>query len=56
LPFEIDEGGVRLVKAESASRQATPGQKLVEQLRGGTFKMTTDEVVALMRGPKADEG
>jgi hypothetical protein len=23
---------------------------------GGTFKMTTDEVVALMRGPKADEG
>jgi hypothetical protein len=30
-------------------------QKLVERLRGrGDFKMTTDEVVALMRGPPAE--
>ncbi|MGD9882702.1 hypothetical protein [Reyranella sp.] len=33
------------------------GQKLVESLRGrGDFEMTTDEIVALMRGPFADQG
>ena len=33
------------------------GQKLVESLRGrGEFKMSTNEIVALMRGPSADEG
>jgi hypothetical protein len=38
-------------------RERTRGQKLVESLRGcGDFKMTTDEIVALMRGPSADEG
>jgi hypothetical protein len=32
------------------------GQKLVEGLRGrGNLRMTTDEVIALMRGPTADE-
>jgi len=30
---------------------------LVENVRGhGDFKMTTDEIVALMRGPFADQG
>jgi len=57
VAFEIDADGVKLVRAEGASRRKTRGQKLVEQLRGGgDFKMTTDEVIALMRGPRADEG
>ena len=32
-------------------------ENLVESLHGrGDFKMSTDEIVALMRGPSADEG
>jgi AbrB family looped-hinge helix DNA binding protein len=55
--FEIEAGAVRLVKAETSGGRRTRGQKLVDGLRGrGDFKMTTDEVVALMRGPAADEG
>ncbi|WP_294537600.1 AbrB/MazE/SpoVT family DNA-binding domain-containing protein [uncultured Rhodoblastus sp.] len=57
VEFEIEAGGVRLVKAKPGRGRRTRGQKLVEGLRGGgDFKMTTDEVVALMRGPSADEG
>jgi len=57
VAFEIEAGGVRLVKATTATGRRTRGQKLVESLRaGGDFKMTTDEIVALMRGPRADEG
>ena len=33
------------------------GQMLAERLRGrADFKMTTDQVMALMRGPTADQG
>jgi len=57
VEFEIDAGVVRLVKAEKAGGSRTRGQKLVDSLRAhGDFKMTTDEIVALMRGPRADEG
>jgi len=57
VEFEIESGVVRLVKAKTGGRRRTRGQRLVESLRGGgDFKMTTDEVVALMRGPSADEG
>jgi hypothetical protein len=57
VEFEFEAGVVRLVKATSGVGRRTRGQKLVESLRsGGDFKMTTDEVVALMRGPPADEG
>ena len=57
VQFEIEEGVVRLVKAPSGGARRTRGQKLVEALRGhGDFKMSTDEIVALMRGPAADEG
>jgi AbrB family looped-hinge helix DNA binding protein len=57
VEFEIEGGVVRLVKANPRAGRRTRGQKLVERLRGrGDFKMTTDEVVALMRGPPADEG
>lgn len=56
VAFELDGSTVRLVKVTEGARQ-TRGQKLVEGLRGrGDFKMSTDEIVALMRGPAADEG
>jgi len=57
VEFRIEAGGVRLVKVTKGGGRVTRGQKLVESLRGrGDFKMSTDEVVALMRGPPADEG
>jgi AbrB family looped-hinge helix DNA binding protein len=57
VAFEIEAGVVRLVKATGGGGRRTRGQKLVEGLRGhGDFKMTTDEIVALMRGPSADQG
>ena len=57
VAFEIEGGVVRLVKAPSGGGRQTRGQKLVEGLLGqGDFKMSTDEIVALMRGPRADEG
>lgn len=32
-------------------KQMTPGEKLIQQLRGkGNLKMTTDEIMALTRG------
>jgi AbrB family looped-hinge helix DNA binding protein len=56
VAFEFDAGVVRLVKATGEPRQKTRGQKLVERPRGGgDFAMTTDEILALMRGPPADE-
>jgi AbrB family looped-hinge helix DNA binding protein len=56
VAFEVDAGGVRLVKAPSGAGRRSRGQKLVESLRGGgDFKMSTDDIVALMRGPMADE-
>lgn len=57
VAFEIDGGAVRIVKAGSGKGRKTRGQRLVEDLRGhGNLTMTTDELVALMRGPRADEG
>lgn len=57
VDFEIEADGVRLVKTINGAGRRTRGQKLVEGLRAqGDFKMTTDEVIALMRGPAADEG
>ena len=57
VEFEIDDGDVRLVKAQRKTGRKTRGQRLVEHLRGaGDFRMTTDEIIALMRGPPADQG
>lgn len=57
VEFEIDAGIVRLVKATPGGGRRTRRRKLVERLRGrGDFKMTTSDIVALMRGPSADEG
>ena len=56
VEFEIEAGAVRLIKATHDGPCKTRGQKLVDRLRGGgDFKMTTDEILALMRGPPADE-
>ena len=56
VEFELDGGALRLVKAPSDASSRTRGQKLVERFRGaGEFNMSTDEVLALMRGPRADE-
>jgi AbrB family looped-hinge helix DNA binding protein len=57
VAFEIEAGMVRLVKVTGEGGRQTRGQKLVEGLRGrGDFRMSTDEIVALMRGPTADAG
>jgi AbrB family looped-hinge helix DNA binding protein len=56
VEFRLERGGVRLVKAKTAGKRRTRGQKLVAHLRGkGTFAMSTDEIVALMRGRPADD-
>lgn len=56
VEFQIEAGVVHLVKAAKGASRSTRGQRLVESLRGqGNFKMTTDEVIALMRGPAPDE-
>ncbi|MEJ0069482.1 MAG: hypothetical protein WDO24_12985 [Pseudomonadota bacterium] len=45
-----------MVKATPGARRKTRGQKLVARLRGkGKFKISTDEILALMRGPPPDE-
>jgi len=57
VEFEIDDGDVRLVKTPRKAGRKTRGQRLVDHLRGGgDFKMSTDEIIALMRGPPADQG
>jgi AbrB family looped-hinge helix DNA binding protein len=56
VEFEIEAGEVRLRKTTRNGPRKTRGQRLVERLRGaGDFKMTTDEILALMRGPPADQ-
>ncbi len=56
VEFRLDRGGVRLVKVETAGKRPTRGKKLVARLRGkGRFPMSTDEIVALMRGRPADD-
>ena len=56
VEFEIEARAVRLVKSTRGGRRRTRGQKLVDRLRGGgDFAMSTDEILALMRGPQADE-
>jgi antitoxin PrlF len=46
VDFQVDEGGVRLVRARTSK-----GKAAVAQMVGrGTIKMTTDEIMALTRG------
>jgi hypothetical protein len=56
VAFEIEAGVVRLVKSGRNMQRKTRGQRIVDRLRGGgDLKMTTDEILTLMRGPSADE-
>jgi antitoxin PrlF len=56
VDFELDGDGVRIVRAK-APRGETRGQRIVRRLRGsGTVRMTTDEIMALMRGDDTDSG
>ena len=48
VTFQVEGDEVRVVKA---ARHPGRGKRLVEHLRGrGTVNMTTDEIMALMRG------
>ena len=51
VEFELDDGAVRIVKADRA-RKLTRGQLIVERLRRspGQMNLTTDEIMALTRG------
>jgi AbrB family looped-hinge helix DNA binding protein len=50
VEFEITGDSVRIVRAK-APKGETRGQRAVRLLRGsGSGKMTTDEIMALMRG------
>jgi len=56
VAFEIEAAMVRLVKVTGEGGRQTRGQKLVAGLtERGDFKMPTDEIVALTRGPAAKE-
>ena len=50
VEFSVDRGGVRITKA--TTRQApSRGRAIVEHMRGrGTGKMTTDQLMRLLRG------
>jgi AbrB family looped-hinge helix DNA binding protein len=55
VDFELDGDAVRIVKAK-APRGESRGQRAVRLLRGsGTVRMTTDEIMALMRGDWRDD-
>ena len=50
VDFEFDGEGVRIVRAK-APRGETRGERAIRLLRGsGTVRMSTDEILALMRG------
>ncbi len=52
----LEGGVVRIVKTSPEGKGISHGEALVERVKGaGDFKMTTDEVLALLRGPSADE-
>ena len=53
VEFEIDGDGVILRRATGVQ---TRGQRMVELMRGkGTIRMSTDEIMSLMRGSEDDE-
>jgi AbrB family looped-hinge helix DNA binding protein len=54
VEFEDHENGVLLRRARKPKQQ-TRGHALVRRLAGtGTVKMTTDQILELMRGPRED--
>lgn len=56
VTVELVGDEVRLRKADAPAARPTRGQKLVQALRGaGPSPMSTDEIIALMRGVPADQ-
>ncbi len=56
VEFAMVDGEVRLRKGKPSAGRPSRGQKLVTSLRGtGRYQMSTDEIIALMRGAPADE-
>ena len=56
VEFRLEAGAVRLVKTQPGGKRQSRGAKLVARLSGkGNFGMTTDAIIALMRGPLADD-
>jgi AbrB family looped-hinge helix DNA binding protein len=54
VDVELDGSTVRIVRAANHRRE-TRGQRVVRRLWGsGTVRMTTDEIMALMRGDDTD--
>lgn len=52
VEFQLDRGGVRIVKAKPRKRESR-GQAIARRLRGtGTIGMTTDQIMALMHGER----
>ena len=52
VEFELSGNTVRIRRARRATKSAR-GRSLVERLRGkGGVRMTTDEILALTRGPR----
>ena len=57
VAVEIRAGVVCIAKTKASRQFRIRGRRLVERLRGrNEFAMTTNEIVALMRGPSTDEG
>lgn len=55
VDFELDGDTVRIVRTKVAKGE-TRGERAVRLLRGsGSGKMTTDEIMALMRGDWLDD-
>lgn len=57
VDFILDNGNVRLIRT-AQPRGETRGQRIVRRLRGSAtanLDLTTDEIMALMRGPRPDE-
>lgn len=55
VDFELADDGVRIVRTKTPKGE-TRGERVVRLLRGsGSGKMTTDEIIALMRGDWLDE-
>lgn len=56
VSFEMVAGEVRLRKAQGKAGRSSRGEKLVEALRGtGRYVMSTDEIIALMRGESTEQ-
>jgi len=53
VAFRIERGAVRIEKAPAKSGKPSRGAKSAARLRGSAdVAMSTDEILALMRGPK----